>query len=854
MLAAFPNLRLSLIPTGLFLAPLAIGASQVAPAEIQTPSELSAAAVLGFAPVSGVTTSEDLTADDRRRLQEAEKALEEARPTEALETAELALEYTPDSVQLLDVASRAAAALGQGDLALHYVETALGKPAAEDDEGLGDVVAGLRARLVELDPGHADIQAKLDAYGETLFELGKSAARRKLWANAVDFFQRCEDTAVEEKAEKELAKIYKNDSAVEALVASGLDIDFEDASIKKSAEAIAKIDEKNKHWEKRLEVESKGGYTIESNGGYIFTHTIARAMDQVNLFLRDMYQHKAQGQRMRGAKIQIYSSYEDFQAHENPDPGVQGWFAPWDNLIVTYSSEGSGGTLADTLNTLFHEASHQFMRDVTKNTVPAWISEGVACYFEGTELLPNGKVVANLIPEGRLDNLVTMLDMPGYVDVKDVITYFQPGSYSGTYYPWGWGLVYFMRNYEDENGVRVYRDHFDDYVATYKGGGKHDVMERWVEYFVERPAQPDVKSFDDFMVKWEAWIRDIHELHHGGAEVADRLIARGDRQLAGSFWANAAESYRWALDKRPGDPRALYGLAEANRQMDVDDVALYYYRGLLDWSLSQTDRKAKPKGFQQTVAEIAAEAMEGIKEVNEDVADGMLAANDVLAESLLGVAKDYNAKDFPRRGMSLLERTTDLVGPRAELLALHDAIKTEAQIDMRQKRRLRVDSDLDYWYTSDEKVWKADGDDIVGDRGEGVTYLTYAEMPPDEYRLEVTIDIVEMDPDAVPVIGIYFGSGLGARQMIAYSVTDGGLVQLKGSMTGPKRVGPLETVKMKDGEQFELVIEVDENGAKAYFDGKELEKLDVDAKDVKGQVGLVLQGAKAKFSGMRILY
>lgn len=841
----------------LLLAPTpALGQASLAVLAPTPPAAVLAAPIAGptVGPTVGPTAGalpEDLTTDDRRRLSEGESALADGRAEEALEKAQLGLEYLPKSVLMNDLAARAAAALGQADLALHYAQVALGQPEATEDKSLKSVVSGLHALQAEHDPNLASIQAELDGYAETLFNLGKSASRRKLWANAVDFLQRCEGTAFATKAEKELAKIYKKDDAVEALVASGLPIEFESTANKKSPEAIAKLDKKHQHWEDALEVDTKMGYTIRSNGGYLFTQEIGRAMDQVNLFLRDMYQHKVQGQRMRGSEIDVHASKEEFMNVHGQGPNIGGFFEPWSNRVVSYWEPDINAVL----NTLFHEASHQFMRDVTKNTVPAWINEGIACYFEGTELLPNGKILANLVPESRLRSLVNILkgDM---ADVKDAITYFQGGSYDGIFYPVGWGLVYFMRNYENENAERVYRPHFDAYVETYKSGGTHNVFDRFVEYFIERPKQDDVTNYNEFLQKWEQWIYDLADVYYGDETVADGLLDKAERQVEAGHIDNALETYRWALDKREGDVRAIYGLATCNQELKNDDVALYYFRQLLDWSLSQSDAEARVPKLGMTAGDLAELSMEGIKEVNDDVANGMLAANDNLAASLVGVAKDYREKGFPRQGMALLDRTTEMLGPRAAVLDLHAEILANSGIDLREKRRLRVDRKLSFWASTSEEDFKADGDDIAGSGGASVSYLTYSELPPADYHFEATIEVETLasGADTNPAFGIYFGSGLGVRQMVGYTPTSGGLSQIETTVTGPKHIKTLNRLKVGEGESFVLAVVVEDNEVTVLLDGEVVDVLEVDEEDVPGQVGIFVQQAEIKFSGMRFVY
>src|SRR5262249_38779145 len=148
---------------------------------------------------------------------------------------------------------------------------------------------------------------------------------------------------------------------------------------------------------------------------------------------------------------------------------------------------------------------------ISADLIPAWLNEGTASYFEGARLRTNGSVETNLIPEERLFYLEKSLK-EGQPKLKDVVSFYKPGSYEGSYYPFGWGLVYFLLNYEDDKCERVYVQPYQDYIAAYSSGGKHDVLGRFVEYFVTKPKQPGVATFEDFEKRWSNWILDLHAL------------------------------------------------------------------------------------------------------------------------------------------------------------------------------------------------------------------------------------------------------------------------------------------------------------------------------------------------------
>ena len=90
----------------------------------------------------------------------------------------------------------------------------------------------------------------------------------------------------------------------------------------------------------------------------------------------------------------------------------EGWWSPGENKVTCYDTRTTTTSLDWMLETLFHEASHQFMTQLESKggSAPAWLNEGTASYFEGARLLANGTVQTNLIPESRLRGLMYMIE------------------------------------------------------------------------------------------------------------------------------------------------------------------------------------------------------------------------------------------------------------------------------------------------------------------------------------------------------------------------------------------------------------------------------------------------------------
>ena len=97
----------------------------------------------------------------------------------------------------------------------------------------------------------------------------------------------------------------------------------------------------------------------------------------------------------------------------------------------------------------------------------------------------------------------------------DVISYDKPGSYPGEYYEFGWGIVYFLQQFEDPTTLAyVYRPLYNAYrdEIIKKGGDPRELFER---VFLG-PASPlSHTTLLEFEKDWKQWIQGhVYPLHH----------------------------------------------------------------------------------------------------------------------------------------------------------------------------------------------------------------------------------------------------------------------------------------------------------------------------------------------------
>jgi hypothetical protein len=814
----------------------------VAPSAALAPSAATALSP-AFTPRGALASA---PGDVPAQYAEAKSLLDANRAPDALAKAKVGLEYAPDNIELLDLASRAAAAAGDNDQALWYASLAVEQAAP----GKEKQIAEIQKRAAELDPLQGKNQAVIGAYAQALLAVGEKCASKKLYATAVELFQRCKGTPAAAQAEVELGKIYDNKPAVEALLDSGVDVPIK-AKKKRSAAAVAKEDKKHATWATAYQIKGKC-YTIITDMGSDMAEQISLAMEQINRFYRKMFHIKEQGGDTAHVTIKVFRTRAEFDAHARDKgdpvmaPGVKGFFVASANKVCTYDTREEGFPPSFLWSTLFHESSHQFTSlTFFGNPVPTWLNEGTASYFEGARLRSNGTVETNLVADLRLTELKIHLD-EGNPTLADVVSYPKQGSYPGEYYPFGWGLAYFLNNYEDDKSVRVYKPIYHEYMLSYKSGNPPDPMARFVEYFVTKAKQPGVASFADFEKRWKAWILALFDIQYGGRDKADVLLARARKQRADKQPEAALDSYRWALRKRPGDLRATYELAELLSEMKRDDAALLNFQRARAIARSLEDR-AKPvaSGDTTTAAEIIDKASARISQIDKTANDSLNAADAALLAAALETAKAYAEAKLPMTALRLIDQSQGSMGVTSELQKLRAEIAKSSNADTRRWRRVAIGADLAEWEAGEG--WSAQGESLVAS-SESLGQCFWNEELPDRYGFQVRTDASQLDKGSV--IGIAFGAAGSSLQVLAI-YPDGDIVAIevkKGGVKVVKQVGHVDKAQLAS---VVIGIEVSQGSVEFTLDGKSAAKRDYPPDDLEGAVGLVIYKGKGTFSEIK---
>ena len=775
-----------------------------------------------------------------------EQAGDPERVLEVLELLEEDLELAPGDPEVLERASRAWEAAGDPDRALRYLLLArrAGPSAA--------LSRRLQARLEALAPeGFAGLAWKEDLE-RALFDLAGTASRRRLYANAVELYRRSLDTRQRPAAEDRLEKLLGDAKILDRLLESDVDVPLRSGS-RRSRAWIARENARHSTWEDP-HVLKGNNYTVVTDLGYELAEQILLAMEQMNRFYREVYQHKQRGGNMARCRVEVFRSREEFDRfYPGRPPSVKGFYSS-DNRVVTYDPRSEGGSLEDLWSTLFHEASHQFTRTITTGTIPGWLNEGTSSYFEGARILPSGRVEKNLIPERRLRSAVALFDR-GAPTLREVLSWFRPGSYPGDYYPIGWALVYFMHNYEDEEGNRIYLEPYRRFQASYRTGGRHDPFERFLRFFVEGPGRPEVPDFEAFEALFQDWIRDLHRLEFGPPSAARELVERGFVQAGRGHWESALASFRRALRRLPQDPAALWGEARALTELERPDAAILILRRLREQALAGALDLAAENLPAATPEDFAEACMEAIRANDRAFARVLEEIEEEFSGRVVRAVRLAAGEGYTETSHSLLAEGRALLGDLPALGDLEEELGPAEPGLLRRWRRLCLCPDLGGWAeVPPQDQWRVRTPGLLEAETPGLSRLEADGDFPASLEFEATLQELESLPGApVPVAGLLFGAR-GGESFFLYGRVGSGLVLLRLSL-GPRGWQqenlrsfplrePLETGVLglvQEGDEVRFLLDGRETGRHRFAPG-----------ELGSGLGLAAQGVYVAWERVRV--
>ena len=468
----------------------------------------------------------------------------------------LTAEMQPEGPKL----AQALEQLGRFDEAAQHFESAAQLYARESKDGPArNASNGLR----RVDPFAERRDAFFRKIFADLFDSGNALLEKGHARRALDLLERIEPLARGKDAAK-LAPV------LERARATFKEVKLDDDTQEKPAEGWPLVERESKHYKLACYLEPE------------LVQRIGDVMDDVHAHYVDVYfEGNAVKAKAEKATIRILPTREEMLKLWQGGTPPAGWWSPGTNEVITYDTRSDrdprsneGGTLDWLLEILFHEASHQFMTLAAGGAqVPAWLNEGTSCFFEGTRAMADHRVLWPDAAIGRLMSLTYQLREGKPPSVLDVVSYSAPGSYEPEYYSYGWGLVYFLQEFEDPRTLEhVYRPLYQRYKTEIIQRGTNS-LELFNDVFIGPKSPLGHKRFADFESDWKKWITEgVAPLFGKSAETRTRRLKRMDTYLAAAAAAQKDKKARVGeaelLERALGDIEYVRSVIDGDEKPD----------------------------------------------------------------------------------------------------------------------------------------------------------------------------------------------------------------------------------------------------------------------------------------------
>ncbi len=778
--------------------------------------------------------------DAAARRARAEALLGEGKPSDALGEAEVGLEFNPEHRDLLVLASEAAERAGRADEALSYARLALG--VARRTPGRSAPLADLEKRASRLDPLKGKGEALLEEGAAAIFRIAEGCAARGHLGNALDLFGRCVGTKLGARASAQLERLHGDPKVAEAVLEGTLDLPPR-LSDRSSLERAAKEDGDHFPWENAWQLRSPG-YLLVTDVDRPTAEAISFGMERMHRAYREIFPRPEKKDARPPCTVRVYQTRSEYEETEKPPPeGGNGFYSRGGHLLATFDPRWEGRARSGLWQTLFREGFRAFAAKSLPSPLPVWLEEGGACAFEGARFHPDGWLDAGCLPEWRLRGARRSLDA-GSPTLEEVVTFSGDGKRPEGLVDLSWALVHFLLQFEDERSQRVYRPLLVEYAETPRNGGKAGPLERFVGAFVKKARIARVSTIAEFDRQFRSWILVLDEMHSGPPAKADLLLEQARKERADGNGQAAIESCRFALRKRPNDPRVLSELAGAEADLRLREAALLHYRRAIEAHLREEHGASRPAEEENPVETCLAR----MRALDAPLADALRPALLQWRARAADAAREYAQAGFPREAIRLLDGARGLIGDPGELLALRIETARASKVDPRRWRRLRLGEGLDSWvggYTQKE----VPGGVLFDGTGEsGQLYYRHPVREP--YRLEATIHPIRTEPKSV--FALVFGVNDETENLSFAVWGDGTTAAYRHADGGPEVLKPLSSISWDRKRPLRLSIEVSEEGAECRVDDRSVGRVPVSLKERRGGVGLGLQAADAEFRDLRI--
>jgi hypothetical protein len=514
-----------------------------------------------------------------------------------------ALERDKKSVAAWDLAARLARKRENADAELHarHRQYRLALAQRTDKAQL----AALRSELEQLDPLARELYGMNAQFLDKLRPIAARYEKEGRPHSAIRVHKKI--LALEPEDAESLAAVERIAALPDPSLAG--DAKPKDLFADVSAEWIREHDRAHAEWDTRAKLEREN-YTTHTDAGYEVLVRTAEAMEQMNAFYRQFFEHGTEegGGSVPRIDIKIFKNRDEYlELGSNPPEWSGGIFTG--SAVETYI--GSGG-FNDMVGTLFHEAAHQFVSLATNAS--GWLNEGLASFFEGTRILPNGTVIMNMPADQRLGPLVERMERGWMTSASDGLDPEDPNKTpdkAPTFrivlenrYDWGppwyaptWGVVYFLYNYQDPaDGRFVYREAFEQFIDASGGRVGEGAVEKFEEVVLQNPSKPLVgielpegvararlpQTVAELDPVWKDWLVALRDERTGRLEVERPYLRWGRFAAKNKHWLTAREHFEKGLVAEPDDSELLLEFAELlSKQFEDPDRAAKLVREAL---------------------------------------------------------------------------------------------------------------------------------------------------------------------------------------------------------------------------------------------------------------------------------
>jgi tetratricopeptide (TPR) repeat protein len=825
----------------------------------------------------GATTATDGYGKFVAQQSSKAKAASRKRDFDAAEEAWRAvLEIDPVSVVALEGVVDAANGRGDEDaeaIALRELIAVVRAAVDLGDTSLVRDLARLEKRQGEIDPFSGEGVELLDAFRLSLTELGQLYLDEGMHAAALICWSRVASMVPEGSEEANAALV-----AIERCLQEGgdyvavIDVPRREVGGKDAAWILAH-DKKTAKWSRAGQIETRH-YRVRTNAGYRMLMGAAEAMESVHAFYREIWGIVPDPPRGKPdpalrditvprIDLNIYREREEYLKRSGAPEWSGGVFKGSEVATFDYSGGGNGESWRQSLTTLFHEASHQFM-SVAVGNVPSFINEGVACLFEGIEILPNGSIRRDLPVMRYLNTLASKIEDGTVPPLRDAMDPKYPNR--PEFYAPRWGLVYYLRMYVDDQGHYVYRALLEDYIYEFKRGAPGNLDEHFTEWFLVPTERPGIETFDDFEADWKQWILDLKAEVGAKSKRLDEFKKKA--RLAGlkNEHATALRFYERILDIDPDELEAIWGVAGTCADLEQVDRAVYMYRRFLELSEEEDKRRAK-----------ATKALGELDPFSTEW-DG---AHRSLVGGMAGLALRYDREEMPLMAMRVGYDVLELDPYEASARSLIKRLERETGRSVIRWERLFNGFDLDGWWSPggegpfyvDDAVLVSDYGRVFdpdADTGEAEGVSLYRNLFLDrQVRGDWSMEARIRTQDDWEIAGICFGAqdadhfegivlrktGAGGKHNVDFGSFDKGWSfrgdgSYKATYDPTSEDGVLLRVDVRNREVF---VTINGEPLPVVVDKKNRDSIKYPAGALRGDIGLLSSRGVTRFTDLRLL-